>query len=187
MRFQIRSAFMLTPSSSRFSSCWNDLSGKMSGRQPSALHGQREEAGWSPGSEELVLMNYEWGLNMADGPVPSVWNNIILSLYLKHLRHFCIDVLMLFQLTQPVCQTHTHPDPEDLSFSLFFTGPPGKRGRMGRRGEPGKWRPPPASFVYFSFLSFPGRITFFPSVLSLIRLYTHSLFFLGRQQKFQGC
>lgn len=43
-----------------------------------------------------------------------------------------------------------------IALSLLFTGPPGKRGRMGRRGEPGKWRPPPAWFVYLSSLFLEG-------------------------------
>lgn len=70
----------------------------------------------------------------------------------------------------------THPcsaDSGDLLLCLcVFTGPPGKRGRMGRRGEPGKWRPPPALFVYFSWLSFPGRRTLF--LLSLSRALSFS-------------
>lgn len=41
-----------------------------------------------------------------------------------------------------------------------FTGPPGKRGRMGRRGEPGKWRSPPASVVYNYYSLFSWKRSF---------------------------
>lgn len=111
------------------------------------------------------------------GPVCLVWNKMILlvrsmtgSLILPspHSGHFSSSLAQTnFTLAQHMTtssKTASHnrlfsPHPcsaelWDLLFCLsVFTGPPGKRGRMGRRGEPGKWRSPPALFVYFSFLS----------------------------------
>lgn len=72
--------------------------------------------------------------------------------------------------------THAcNADLVDLLLCLcVFTGPPGKRGRMGRRGEPGKWRPPPALFVYF--FSYPGRFFFLSFFVSRLLAPTLSLF-----------
>lgn len=74
----------------------------------------------------------------------------------------------------------THPCSADLGDLLLclcvFTGPPGKRGRMGRRGEPGKWRPPPALFVYFSSLFLEDTLFLHVSPLSLTCSHIPSLF-----------
>lgn len=70
----------------------------------------------------------------------------------------------------------THLCSADLGDLLLclcvFTGPPGKRGRMGRRGEPGKWRLPPALFVYFSLFLEGSSFSSFLSLAPTLPLFS---------------